>query len=130
MADMRVMNAAAVEGNTYLHAAVRDMLALNKELETTLKETRDDLNEQVEARLELSDDLEDLNEYMKKFNIQLKSVVTGLKMTKIKLAAAHHTMARMERTACKRYKRRVAATRQRNADLARMIAESKAHGAI
>ena len=130
MADMRVMNAAAVEGNTYLHAAVRDMLALNKELETTLKETRDDLEEQVEARYELSDDLEDLNEYMKKFNIQFKSVVTELKMTKIKLAAAHHTMARMERTACKRYKRRIAAARQRSADLARMVAKAKAHGAI
>ena len=127
---MRVMNAAAVEGNTYLHAAVRDMLALNKELETTLKETRDDLEEQVEARYELSDDLEDLNEYMKKFNIQFKSVVTELKMTKIKLAAAHHTMARMERTACKRYKRRIAAARQRSADLARMVAKAKAHGAI
>ncbi len=127
---MQVKYAAALQGNAYLHAAVRDMLALNKELDTKLQETRNDLEEQVEARGELSDELEDLYEYMKKFNIQLKSVVTELKMTKIKLAAAHHTMARMERAACKRYKRRVAAARQRNADLARMIAEAKAHGAI
>jgi chromosome segregation ATPase len=118
---------ADMQPNSYLHAALRDMLA---GLEATLKETQDDLDEQVEARIELSDELEDLNECMKKFNIQFKTVVTELKMTKVKLAAAHHTMARMERAACKRYKRRIAAARQRSADLARMVAKAKAHGAI
>ena len=123
VADIQVEYADAVQANAKLQDTI-------DYLDAKLQETRDDLVEQVKARAEVSDVLDELYEGMKKFDIMRGSMVMELKMTKIKLAAAHHTMARMERAACKRYKRRVAAARQRNADLARMIAEAKAHGAI
>ena len=105
--DSRVDYAAVVQANAELQTAIDEMAVLNEELTDELQNARDDIDQQVKERA----CLDVLEATLKVFKLNHDSMVNDLKMTKLELVAAYRTIAKMERTACKQYKRRADAAR-------------------
>jgi uncharacterized protein YukE len=86
-ADIPVNYAAILQANVSLKDDVDRMVALNAELTTQLKDTRDELVEEVKSRVELSDDLDELYVATMKFHITYKIMAMKLKTTQDMLAS-------------------------------------------